>query len=281
MNAAAAGTLARRKSVDPSGEATARGPCPLLARICAAAVMGSATGLVLAAVGWQWSAAPPEADWWRFAWPYANLGLGAFWFVAWPALMAAGGAWEQAPTRPAGLPGGSQEAKAPRHEERSNKSRQPPNLAGDICVRQWLGMAELLAAVIGALPALALSAWLSLTTLTAVMTAAVCQLALALFVLGVVLWMVRGSERVQILVTSLLAGGLVFPPLLGYLQADLAGSGTVPWKPLIAAWDVLQGAHGRWGAAGTGIIIYGVAGAMLILAHITMRMITHDREPTP
>jgi hypothetical protein len=199
---------------------------PLWPAALAAAL--TAAGLSAAAMGWQWTAQPLSSAWWMLAWPYTNVGLGFFWFLAWPAIMA----------------------------RRRFTGVRLASLA-----------TSALAAALGATAPLVLAAWLSLTPWPAILSTIYCQLCFALFALGLAVWINRGTDAVQAILVSLSVFLFLFLPLVAYLRADmLPGPGSVAWRDLIPWWDILQAAHGRLTPALEPLSLYAAIGVIATAA---------------
>ncbi len=195
---------------------------PLRSAALAAAL--ASAGLSAAAMGWQWTAQPLSSAWWMLAWPYTNVGLGFFWFLAWPAMMA------------------------------------PRQFTG---VRVDSLAVASLAAALGSTAPLVLAAWLSLAPWPVILSTIFCQLCFALFAVGLAVWINCGTAAVQAILAGLSVFLFLFLPLVAYLRTDmLPGPGSVAWKGLLPWWDILQAAHGRLALALGPLILYAGIGVI-------------------
>ena len=201
----------------------------------AAAIVAS-LGLLLAAMGCQWTVAPHNRDWWRFTFLYTNQALCVLWLLILPAMVSGTGFGNAI-----ALPG-------------------TPTQTRSLC---WFWLSALAASF----PAFVWSGWLSRAGVGSLLVMAFIQLALAVFSWGAGMWLVRLAATTQARILALLAALVFAGPMLIYLQAEFFGNLPHFWWRWMPSYLVVQIVDNHMFARILpGVLTYIIAGLVMLAA---------------
>lgn len=168
-------------------------------------------GVIAAASGWRWTSQTIAGAAWGDAWLYTNLMLGLVVFVTTP-MMAATATTDAA------------------------------TAAADLI---WHIPAMLLAAA----PILATAGWLSQIHLEIAINTVLVQLALAMFMLGISVWVIRLKDIFRAMVTGLCTGAFLLGPGIWLIQTSifpwLSGGLWSNWIALFPTAMILHACHAQ------------------------------------